>query len=170
MTTVLLNIHNAEFLPLNAMILAMGIFCGGVAQIIAGIMEWKKNNTFGTTAFTSYGLFWLTLVALITLPKAGIGTAPSADAMGTYLFVWGLLTAFLFIGTFKMNRVLQFVFGSLTLLFFLLATAAFTGNATIKMIAGYEGIICGAAAFYAALAQVLNEVYGKVIFPLGPVE
>ncbi len=69
-----------------------------------------------------------------------------------------------------MNRVLQFVFGSLTLLFFLLATADFTGNATIKIIAGYEGIICGAAAFYAALAQVLNEVYGKVIFPLGPVE
>ena len=170
MTTVLLNVHNAGFLPLDAMILAMGIFYGGLAQVIAGIMEWKKNNTFGTTAFTSYGLFWLTLVALITLPKVGIGKAPSDDAMGTYLFVWGLLTAFLFIGTFKMNRVLQFVFGSLTLLFFLLATADFTGNVTIKMIAGYEGIICGAAAFYAALAQVLNEVYGKVIFPLGSVE
>ena len=170
MTTILLNIHNAGFLPLDSMILAMGIFYGGIAQVIAGIMEWKKNNTFGTTAFTSYGLFWLTLVALITLPKLGIGSAPSADAMGAYLFVWGLLTAFLFIGTFKMNRVLQFVFGSLTLLFFLLATADFTGNATIKIIAGYEGIICGAAAFYAALAQVLNEVYGKVIFPLGPVE
>ena len=170
MTTILLNIHNAGFLPLDSMILAMGIFYGGIAQVIAGIMEWKKNNTFGTTAFTSYGLFWLTLVALITLPKLGIGSAPSADAMGAYLFIWGLLTAFLFIGTFKMNRVLQFVFGSLTLLFFLLATADFTGNATIKMIAGYEGIICGAAAFYAALAQVFNEVYGKVIFPLGPVE
>ena len=170
MTTVLLNIHNAGFLPLDAMILAMGIFYGGLAQIIAGIMEWKKNNTFGTTAFTSYGLFWLTLVGLISLPKLGIGSAPSPDAMGAYLFLWGLLTAFLFIGTFKMNRVLQFVFGSLTLLFFLLATSDFTGNATIKTIAGYEGILCGAAACYAAFAQVLNEVYGKVIFPLGPVE
>ena len=170
MTTILLNIHNAGFLPLDAMILAMGIFYGGLAQVIAGIMEWKKNNTFGTTAFTSYGLFWLTLVGLISLPKMGIGSAPTAQAMGCYLFVWGLLTAFLFIGTFKMNRVLQFVFGSLTLLFFLLATSDFTGNATIKTIAGYEGILCGAAAFYAALAQVLNEVYGKVIFPLGPVE
>ena len=170
MTTILLNIHNAGFLPLDAMILAMGIFYGGLAQVIAGIMEWKKNNTFGTTAFTSYGLFWLTLVALIALPKMGIGSAPTAQGMGCYLFVWGLLTAFLFIGTFKMNRVLQFVFGSLTLLFFLLATSDFTGNATIKTIAGYEGILCGAAAFYAAIAQVLNEVYGKVIFPLGPVE
>jgi len=107
MTTILLNIHNAGFLPLDAMILAMGIFYGGLAQVIAGIMEWKKNNTFGTTAFTSYGLFWLTLVALIALPKMGIGSAPTAQAMGCYLFVWGLLTAFLFIGTFKMNRVLQ---------------------------------------------------------------
>jgi len=170
MTTVLLNIHNAGFLPLDAMILAMGIFYGGMAQIIAGIMEWKKNNTFGTTAFCSYGLFWLTLVGLIAMPKMGIGSAPTAQAMGCYLFVWGLLTAFLFIGTFKMNRVLQFVFGSLALLFFLLATADFTGNATIKMLAGYEGIICGGSAIYAAIAQVLNEVYGKVIFPLGPVE
>lgn len=170
MTTVLLNIHNAGFLPLDAMILAMGIFYGGLAQVIAGIMEWKKNNTFGTTAFTSYGLFWLTLVGLIVLPKLGLGSAPVAEAMGCYLFVWGLLTAFLFIGTFRLNRVLQFVFGSLALLFFLLAASDFTGNAAIKTLAGYEGIICGASAIYAAIAQVLNDVYQKTIFPLGPVE
>src|SRR6201989_312194 len=71
MTTVLLNLHNAGFYELNTMILAMGIFYGGVAQIIAGIMEWKKGNTFATTAFTSYGLFWLSLVGLIVLPKFG---------------------------------------------------------------------------------------------------
>ncbi len=73
MTTVLLNFHNAGFYGLDTMILGMGIFYGGLAQIIAGIMEWKKNNTFGTTAFTSYGLFWLTLVALLVLPKMGWG-------------------------------------------------------------------------------------------------
>ena len=77
MTTVLLNIHNAGFYPLNTMILAMGIFYGGIAQVIAGIMEWKKGNTFGTTAFTSYGLFWLTLVALLMLPKTMTGTTTS---------------------------------------------------------------------------------------------
>ena len=75
MTTVLLNIHNAGFFPMSAMILAMGIFYGGIAQVIAGIMEWKKNNTFGTTAFTSYGFFWLSLVALIVMPKMGIAEA-----------------------------------------------------------------------------------------------
>src|SRR5271167_4700129 len=71
MTTVLLNLHNAGFYEINSMVLAMGIFYGGVAQVIAGAMEWKKNNTFGTTAFTSYGFFWLTLVGLVILPKTG---------------------------------------------------------------------------------------------------
>src|SRR5512144_2046276 len=70
MTTVLLNIHNAGFFPVVSMVLAMGIFYGGVAQIIAGIIEFKKGNTFGTPAFTSYGLFWLTLVALWVIPGA----------------------------------------------------------------------------------------------------
>src|SRR5512136_1515995 len=81
LTTVLLNIHNAGYYELNSMILAMGIFYGGLAQIIAGIMEWKKNNTFGTTAFTSYGLFWLTLVGLLFLPKLGLADKSSGKAM-----------------------------------------------------------------------------------------
>ena len=92
MTTVLLNIHNAGYYELNTMILAMGIFYGGMAQIIAGIMEWKKNNTFGTTAFTSYGLFWLTLVGLLLMPSLGLGTATSKVAFAAYFFMWGLFT------------------------------------------------------------------------------
>ena len=167
MTTVLLNLHNAGLFPLDAMILAMGIFYGGCAQIIVGIMEWKKNNTFGTTAFTSYGLFWLTLVALIILPQTGYAVKPNAMAMTAYLAMWGLFTFVLFIGTFKLNRALQVVFGSLTVLFFLLAIGDITGNHTIKTIAGYEGIFCGFSAIYTGLAQVLNEVYGRTIAPLG---
>ncbi len=167
MTTVLLNIHNAGFYPLDTMILAMGIFYGGIAQIIAGIMEWKKNNTFGTTAFTSYGLFWLTLVGLILLPELGLGTASDPLAMGFYLLMWGVFTGIMFIGTLKLNRALQFVFGSLTVLFVLLAIGKWTGNEMITMIAGYEGIICGASAIYTGLAQVLNEVYGKTVWSLG---
>jgi succinate-acetate transporter protein len=169
-TTVLLNIHNAGYYELNTMILAMGIFYGGLAQIIAGIMEWKKNNTFGTTAFTSYGLFWLTLVALILLPQLGLGTAASKTSMAAYLFMWGLLTFVLFLGTLKLNRALQFVFLSLTVLFFLLALGDLTGNSSITTLAGYEGIICGFSAIYTGLAQVLNEVYGKVVAPLFPVK
>src|SRR5512144_1917919 len=118
MTTVLLNFHNAGWFPMDAMILAMGIFYGGIAQIIAGAMEWKKGNTFGTTAFTSYGLFWLSLVVLINMPKVVSINAPDSAAMGAYLFMWGLFTLVMFIGTLKLNRALQFVFASLTILFF----------------------------------------------------
>ena len=166
MTTVLLNLHNAGYFALGSMILAMGIFYGGLAQVIAGIMEWKKKNTFGTTAFTSYGLFWLSLVALLVFPALGLAAAPEKVAMGWYLFMWGLFTAVMFIATLKINRTLQFVFGSLALLFFLLAAADFTGSALIGTIAGYEGIICGLSAIYGALAQVINEVYGKAVCPL----
>jgi succinate-acetate transporter protein len=169
-TTVLLNLHNAGFYSLGSMILAMGIFYGGCAQIIAGIMEWKKNNTFGTTAFCSFGLFWLTLVGLIVMPKIGWIDAPQKHAMVAYLFMWGLFTAIMYIGTLRLNGALQFVFASLAILFFLLAIADGTGNPTIKTVAGYEGIICGLSAVYTGLAQVLNEVYGRVVAPLWPVQ
>ncbi len=169
MTTVLLNFHNAGFYPLDTMILAMGIFYGGVAQIFAGWMEWRKGNTFATTAFCSYGLFWFSLVALILMPKADIGIAgPAKDtAMAAYLTMWGLFTAIMFLGTFRLSRALQVVFGSLTVLFFLLAAGDATGNHTITMIAGYEGIFCGFSAIYTGLAQVLNEVNGRQVLPLG---
>ncbi|MCK4260185.1 MAG: acetate uptake transporter [Halanaerobiales bacterium] len=166
MTTVLLNLHNAGFFKLGGMILAMGIFYGGIAQVIAGIMEWKKNNTFGTTAFTSYGFFWMSFAGLLVFPKMGLTPVPENSAMVAYLFMWGLFTLFMFIGTLKQNRAMQFVFGSLTLLFFLLALGDATHSTMIKQIAGYEGIICGLSAIYTALAQVLNEVYGKNILPL----
>lgn len=162
MTTVLLNIHNAGLYPLGAMILGMGLFYGGIAQIIAGIMEWKKNNTFGTTAFTSYGLFWLTLVALITLPELIPGIeAPNGTAMGMYFIMWGIFTSVMFIGTLKINLKLQIVFSTLSVLFFLLAIAKLTGNEVIGKIAGFEGIICGSSAIYAGLSQVIEELWKK---------
>ncbi|HVN76109.1 MAG TPA: acetate uptake transporter, partial [Thermoanaerobaculaceae bacterium] len=101
MTTVLLNLHNAGIYPLDSMILAMGIFYGGMAQVFAGIFEWKKKNTFGTTAFLSYGLFWLTLVALIVIPKFGWVPAQTATSFGWYLFMWGVFTFIMFFGTLR---------------------------------------------------------------------
>lgn len=170
MTTVLLNLHNAGFFAMGTMILAMGIFYGGIAQIIAGIMEWKKNNTFGTTAFCSYGQFWLTLVGLLVIPKLGLGDAPEKSGMVSYLSMWGLFTFCMFIATFRLNRALQFIFGSLTILFFLLALGYHMESSTIIQIAGYEGIICGLSAVYTGLAEVLNEVYEKTIVPVWPVK
>lgn len=168
MTTILLNIHNAGFMELNVTILAMGIFYGGIAQVIAGVQEWKMNNTFGATAFTSYGFFWLVLVAIIAMPKLGFAAADGAS-MAIWLGLWGIFTLFMFFGTLKLNRALQVIFGSLVILFALLVVEKATGNATIGHIAGFEGIFCGASAFYAAVAQILNEVYGKTILPIGPV-
>ncbi|MCX6668098.1 MAG: acetate uptake transporter [Euryarchaeota archaeon] len=174
MTTVLLNIHNTGAFPVSAMILGMGIFYGGLAQIIAGIMEFKKGNTFGTTAFTSYGLFWISLAALWLLPSLTfIITGSKAGAtepgfMAWYFFMWGVFTMMMFVGTLKKNCSLSFVFGSLFILFFLLALRDWgyiTGDAA-KLI-GYEGIICGLSAIYLAMAEVLNETYGKTILPIG---
>lgn len=170
MTTVLLNLHNAGFFELNAMILAMGICYGGIAQVIAGIMEWRKGNTFATTAFISYGLFWLSLVALIVLTKLGWAAASDNNAMAAYLFMWGLFTLVMFIGTLRLHVAGQIVFASLAFLFFLLAYGDFANaSAGFKHFTGYEGIFCGFSAIYTGLAQVLNELFGKVVLPLGPV-
>jgi succinate-acetate transporter protein len=169
MTTVLLNIHNAGFFPLSSMILAMGIFYGGIAQVIAGIMDFKKGNTFGTTAFTSYGLFWLTLVGIWVLPKLGWTDPTPAGFLAWYLFLWGLFTFFMWIGTFGKNRAIQFVFFSLTVLFWLLAIRDWTGSALVGTIAGWEGIICGLSAIYLAMAEIINEAHGKTVLPICPI-
>ncbi len=166
MTTILLNIHNAGFFPLDSMILAMGIFYGGIAQVIVGIMCFRRGDTFGTTAFTSYGLFWLSLVGLIVMPAMGQPASP-AQFMGCYLLLWGIFTGFMFIGSLRYPLAKQIVFGSLTILFILLAAHNFTGSELIGKIAGFEGIFCGASAFYFAMALVLNQEYGRTILPVG---
>jgi len=179
MTTVLLNIHNAGGYGLNSMILAMGIFYGGIAQVIAGIMEWKKNSTFGMTAFLSYGLFWLTLVGLFVIETIWPEEfETSATAAGWYLFAWGVFTGLMFIATLKINRALQTVFLSLTVLFVMLAVGKWVGTgsllgmtgATWTKVAGFEGIFVGLSAVYASIAQIWNDAYGRVVLPLGIVK
>lgn len=190
MTTVLLNIHNTGLYPVNSMIMAMGLFVGGLAQVIAGVQEWKKNNTFGATAFTAYGFFWIALVATWLLPKFGylgvadesmpvnmaLAAASGETAMGFFLTLWGIFTLGMFFGTLRLNKALQVVFGSLTILFFGLATRDFLLSAgvevgkTVGIISGWIGIFCGFSAMYACLAQILNEVYGRVVLPIGPVK
>ncbi len=178
LTTVLLNLHNAGLFPLDTMILAMGLAYGGLAQVIVGIMEYKKGNTFGTVAFSSYGLFWWSLVGLLLLPKFTLFTglnAASEVAMAAYFFMWGLFTFAMFFGTLKANRAIQFVFMSLAILFFMLTIRELTGNpvlfgdVTFNTITGIEGVICGSSAVYLGLAEVLNEANKKTVLPIGPV-
>jgi succinate-acetate transporter protein len=178
MTTILLNfVHNARLGPADAMILGMGIAYGGLAQVIAGILEYKKGNTFGTVAFTSYGLFWWSFVFLNIFQFGG---APSHESLMAYFFMWGLFTIIMFFGTLKTNRALQVVFMTLAILFFLLAlreglvasqylTAHDSNWNLFTQITGIEGIIVGFSAFYLALAEVLNEQHGKTVLPIGQV-
>ena len=168
LTTLLLNIHNAGYIELSSMILAMGIFYGGLAQVIAGAIDFRKGNEFGATAFTSYGLFWLSLVALVVCPDWGMGDEPSARAMGWYLFSWGVFTAIMLVGSLRTTRALQLVFLGLATLFFLLAIAEWSGDATVLKIAGWEGIVTALLAVYTATAQIWNDVYGRRMLPLGP--
>jgi succinate-acetate transporter protein len=169
-TTVLLNLHNAGIIPIGSAILAIGLLGGGLAQVAAGAMEWKKKNTFGTVAFTAYGFFWISLVALIVMPRFGLADATDRSGMAAYLFVWGLFTVVMFVATLKMNRAIMLVFFALTILFFLLAFADATGSATLMRVAGYEGIVCGLGAIYIGAAQILNEVYGRTVLPLGSMD
>jgi uncharacterized protein len=169
LTTILLSAHNAGFFGFDSMILAMAVFYGGTAQVFAGVFEWKKNNTFATTAFISYGFFWLSLAGIIVFPKLGIAERPSEVAMGSYLGIWGLMSFVMFIGTLRLNKALQVTFFLLVVAFALLSIGDFTGNPLLKRIAGFEGIVLGFSAMYTGLAQILNELYGRVVWPLGPV-
>lgn len=165
LTTVLLNLHNANIIPLSIVIVAMGFGLGGAAQIIAGVMEFKKNNVFGATAFTAYGFFWWTLILIWINPFENIKPADEIS-MGYYLLIWGIFSTFMFIGTLKHGRGIQIVFLSLVALFFLLAIGDFTGNHSIKIFAGYVGIFCGSSAIYNSVAQIVNNEYKKTIMPL----
>ena len=164
-TTLLLNLHNAGLFGLNDMIMMMGLFYGGFAQVIAGMQENKKGNTFGATAFTSYGTFWWSLVGVWVLNKAGY-LAADHIALASYMFVWGLVTLIFFIGTFNGATIGKIVFGTLTLLFILLGFHFLFESHLLGKIAGYVGIVCGSSAIYEAAGLILNEKYGRQILPL----
>ncbi len=164
MTTVLLNLHNSGLIPLSVVIVAMGFALGGLAQIIAGIMEFKAGNTFGATAFTAYGTFWWSLIFIWTNPLGS--TSADAVSMGYYLLLWAIFTLFMSIGTLKHNVATRVVFFSLTLLFLLLAISDFSGSEAIHTIAGIVGIFCGLSAIYNSVAQVINNEFGKKVLPL----
>jgi succinate-acetate transporter protein len=164
--TVLLSLVNAGFYPLDAMIVMMGLYVG-FAMVITGYMEWRKGNTFGAAAFATFGFFWLSFAGLLLLPALGLAQAPSPTAMAAYLFMWALYAGVTFVATLRYNRALQFIFGSVTVLFVLLGLGYLTGTPVFTIAGGYVGIVCGLSAVYTGFAQVLNEVYGRTVAPLG---
>jgi len=166
MTTVILALHNLGLFGLDSTILAMGIFYGGAAQVIAGIMEFKRNNMFGATAFTSYGLFWIALVTVKTGMMGSFGFVSDPNSMTAFFFLWGMLTLVFFVGTLRGGKSLQVVFLTLTTLFFVLAVGTYLDSEITMRIAGVVGVICGGSAFYTASAEILNDKYEEQKLPL----
>ena len=165
LNTILLQIHNIGWID-STMPLIFGFFWGGVAQIVAGIIDAKRGDTFGLTAFTSYGLFWLGLSFSFLLQWTGLVKLDNSGLAWTFV-MWGIFTGFMTIGTFKMTYMHLFVFASLTVLFFLLAAHFFGGLSA--MVPGIEGLFCGAGAVYGSAAVVINSKYGREIVPLGKI-
>ena len=170
LTTFILNFVNAGLVPKDSigMVLPVGLFYGGLAQFMAGMWEMKKNNTFGFTAFSSFGAFWMALGLMIILENTGVVEPVPKNGLSVFLGAWGLFTAYMTIGTLKISRALQVVFGTLTILFFLLAWGEH--NETVMKVAGWEGIFCAASALYASAALVINETWGRYVLPLGLVK
>ena len=170
LTTLLLNVVNAKIINASdiGMVLPVGLFYGGLAQLLAGMWEFKKNNTFGATAFTSFGAFWLAFAVMKILQINGALPATSAEGgITVFLVGWGIFTTYMFVGTMRISVSLMVVFASLAILFYLLALGDHTGNTTIQKIAGYEGLWTAGTALYASFAQIVNETWGEYLMPLG---
>jgi succinate-acetate transporter protein len=172
LTTIVLSSINAGLLAgaapsLVAVVVPLAFAYGGVAQIITGIMEFRNGNTFGTIAFTSYGLFWWWYALLLWTVGAGWIKAPEPAAVGLTLLLWGVLTLFLWVSTFRLNLCVWFVFLMLWMTFFCLAAGDLGVGAVWHTIGGWLGLVTGAAAMYAAFAEVTNATFKRDMIPLG---
>ena len=169
-TTLLLNVVNAEIISKDAigMVLPVGLFYGGLAQFMAGMWEAKKNNTFGFTAFSSYGAFWMAFAVMEILMINGALEPVSHEGLTVFLVAWGIFTTYMFIGTIRISVALMVVFAGLAILFYLLAWGQH--NADVHKFAGYEGLFTAGAALYASAAGVINETWGRSLLPLGVVK
>jgi succinate-acetate transporter protein len=167
LTTCVLSAINAGLLPHEALpvVVPLAFAYGGVAQIIAGILEFRTGNTFGMVAFASYGLFWWWFALLQWTVGAGWLKAPPPTAGGTVLLMWGIFTLLMWIVSFRLNKAVFSIFLLLWITFFLLAAGDF-GMGT-GQIGGYVGLLTGIDALLVAFVEVLNATAGRVVIPLG---
>jgi succinate-acetate transporter protein len=163
LNTILLQIHNIGWID-STMPLVFGFFWGGVAQVIAGIIDGRRGDIFGLTAFVSYGVFWLGLSFSFLLQWLGLVVL---DGPGVaWLFIlWGIFTGYMMIGALKISVVHLLIFSTLVVLFFLLAAHFF--GAIPAVIPGIEGLICGGAAVYGSAAVIINAKHGRQVLPMG---
>jgi uncharacterized protein len=168
LATVLVSLANAGVFPVDAMLLGIFIFLGGVAEIVAGAMLWKSGETFAMLAFTAFGLFWFSLATIYLSAALNLAAAPTAASLGAYFIMWGIFAFGMFFGTLRAPRVVSFLIGGLSLLFFILGIGAATSNADITTIGGYWGVIDGFSGVYISIALIVNETMGRSVLPLFP--
>lgn len=166
MTTALLSLHNAGLIALSSPIFAMAILYGGLAQVIVGIMEWKKKNSFGMLTFGSFGFFWISFATLLMLPAVGLAKAPQPVDLAAFLAIWGIFAFGLFICTLAMHRLLQITLAAVVLLVLFLVAAQLTGSALLQTIGGITGLVAGGLAIYMGMGQVINEIFGTRVLPV----
>ena len=167
-TTMLLSLINGNLISARGIgaVLALAIAYGGIAQLLAGMWEFRTGNTFGAVAFSSFGAFWISFFVLIRVVPAVL---VPAHALSAYLWIWGGFTAYMFIASLRTTAAIAMVFILLTITFFLLAIGDMgSGHATVTHWGGYLGIATAAVAFYASFAQVTNSTFGRVVLPLVP--
>jgi uncharacterized protein len=172
LTTVVLSCINAGLLAgdvptLTAVVVPLAFAYGGVGQIIAGVLEYKNGNTFGTVAFTSYGLFWWWYAFLLWTAGAGWIKAPAPNAVGLALLMWGVFTLYMWIPTFRLNFCLWTVFLFLWITFFLLAGADLGMGPGWRMAGGWLGLLTGLDALYVSFAEVTNATFKRSVLPVG---
>jgi len=170
LTTLVLNGFNSGVVDKagEGLVWPLGIFFGGLAQFAAGMWEAKKNNTFGFTAFSAFGAFWMFLALTKILEAGGVLQPMTPESKSLFLVAWGIFTGYMFVGTLKISHALQSVFGTLTILFFLLAIGAH--DETWEKIAGWEGMFCAGTALYTSFALIVNDTWGRYLLPLGLVK
>ncbi len=169
LTTFVLSVFNAGLMSedLEPVVLPLALFYGGLAQLLAGMWEFKKANVFGALAFTSYGAFWMSFAAYVKFVTDGLG--PEADkATGLYLLAWGIFTAYMTLAATRVNLSVLLVFIALTATFLVLAAGDFSGNTTIVHTGGYIGLLTAVFAWYGSAAGVVNFTWKRTVLPVKP--
>ncbi|MGH9434584.1 MAG: acetate uptake transporter [Terriglobia bacterium] len=169
LTTVLLSLLNAALLPAAATnaVIPLAFAYGGAAQIIAGILEYRNGNTFGTVAFISYGTFWWWYALLLWTLNAGWLKSPGNAGLGVTLLLWGVFTLYMWVSTFRLNVALWLVFLTLWITYGLLAAGSLGAGLRYQRIGGWVGLACGIIALYTSFAEVTNDTFGRRVIPLG---
>ena len=170
LTTFVLSMFNANLVSSagEPVVLGLALAYGGIAQLLAGMWEFRTGNTFGAVAFSSYGAFWISFWALVTFFVKGIPAGDAGHAVGLYLWGWGIFTTYMFVASLRTTGAVALVFALLAATYILLAIGNSGGHETIIHWGGYVGIATAAAAWYASFAAVVNHTFRRTVLPTMP--